>query len=111
MGENHFYYFYYHYYPSSIITIIIITRKQELYAGGGDPVSAAAAGAQGQRDPQAGEGATQTQGRSQLKNIYTIQKIFKCYLKIFKDFLLRLHFHSITNKSCHKPLEGLVVSS
>ena len=62
-AENHFYYFYYHYYPSSIITIIIITRKQELYAGGGDPVSAAAAGAQGQRDPQAGEGATQTQGR------------------------------------------------
>ena len=45
------------------ITIIIITRKQELYAGGGDPVAAAAAGAQGQRDPQAGEGATQTQGR------------------------------------------------
>ena len=46
------------------------------------------------------------------ENIYTfIQKIFKCYLKIFKDFLLRLHFHSITNKSCHKPLEGLAVSS
>ena len=55
--------FYYHRYLSSIITIIIIPRKQELYAGGGDPVSAAAAGAQGQRDPQAGEGATQTQGR------------------------------------------------
>ena len=83
-AENHFYYFYYHYYPSSIITIIIITRKQELYAGGGDPVSAAAAGAQGQRDPQAGEGATQTQGRSQLK-------ILKDNKKIFKDFVLRLH--------------------
>ena len=64
VAENHFYYFYYHHYLSSIIIIIIIiTRKQELYAGGGDPVSAAAAGAQGQRDPQAGEGATQTQGR------------------------------------------------
>ena len=30
--------------------------------------------------------------------------------KIFKDFVLRLHFHSITNKSCHEPLEGLAVS-
>ena len=92
------------------ITIIIIARKQELDAGGGDPVAAAAAGAQGQRDPQAGEGATQTQGRSQLKILKDNKKIFKDNKKIFKDFVLRLHFHSITNKSCHEPLEELVVS-
>ena len=37
-------------------------REQELYAGGGGAQSPAQNGPQGQRDSQAGEGATQTQG-------------------------------------------------
>ena len=41
---------------------LFVSRKQKFHAWGGNPVPAAQAGQARQRDPQAGEGAPQTQG-------------------------------------------------
>ena len=48
---------------------LFVSRKQKFHAWGGNPVPAAQAGQARQRDPQAGEGAPQTQGE-RLDNLY-----------------------------------------